>query len=83
MRVTQEVRCPNCGSYAERHYFVKTEITQTQCPTCDYLMINCSRTGKVVEAYAPGLYARRQRIAKYSLAEVFKRFPNRWRDWEI
>ncbi len=59
MQLTQKVRCPNCGSYAERLYFIKTDITQTQCPACDYLMINCSRTGKVVEAYAPGLYARR------------------------
>jgi len=59
MRITQEVRCPNCGSHAERLYSIKTHITQTQCPVCDYLMINCSRTGKVVEAYAPGLYAHR------------------------
>ena len=75
MRVTQEVRCPNCGSYAERHYYVKTEITQTQCPTCDYLMINCSRTGKVVEAYAPGLYARRQSVAQEDLAPVWAISP--------
>ncbi|TAE54161.1 MAG: replication restart DNA helicase PriA, partial [Nostocales cyanobacterium] len=33
--------------------------TRTQCSTCDYLMINCTRTGRVVEAYAPGIYARR------------------------
>lgn len=59
MRVIQEVRCPNCGSHAERFYFTKTFLTQTQCPVCDYLMINCSRTGKVFEAYAPGIYARR------------------------
>jgi Zn finger protein HypA/HybF involved in hydrogenase expression len=59
MRITQEVRCPNCGSYAERHHFTNTHITQTQCPACDYLMVNCSLTGKVVEAYAPGIYARR------------------------
>lgn len=59
MQITQKVRCPNCGSYAERLYFAKTFITQTQCPVCDYLMINCSRTGKVVEAYAPGIFAQR------------------------
>ncbi|HEY9891114.1 MAG TPA: replication restart DNA helicase PriA [Candidatus Sericytochromatia bacterium] len=59
MRITQEVRCPNCGSHAERLYFIKTDLTKTQCPACDYLMINCSRTGRVVEAYAPGIYARR------------------------
>ncbi len=59
MKITQKVRCPNCGSHAERHFFQTTHITQTQCPVCDYLMINCSRTGKVVEAYAPGIYAHR------------------------
>lgn len=59
MQITQQVRCPNCGNYAHRQYFTKTHIMQTQCPDCDYLMINCSRTGKVVEAYAPGIYARR------------------------
>ncbi len=59
MRVTQKVHCPNCGSQAERHYFLNTQIVQTQCSVCDYLMINCSKTGKVVEAYAPGIYAHR------------------------
>jgi hypothetical protein len=59
MQITQKVRCPNCGSHAERHYFQKSELIQTQCRTCDYLMINCSRTWKVVEAYAPGIYAHR------------------------
>lgn len=58
MQIKQEVRCPNCGSHAERHYFLKSNLTRTQCPVCDYLMINCSRTGKVIEAYAPGIYAR-------------------------
>lgn len=59
MQIKQTIHCPNCGSHAERIYHTKTQITQTQCPVCDYLMINCSRTGKVVEAYAPGLYAHR------------------------
>ncbi|AFZ18170.1 hypothetical protein [Allocoleopsis franciscana] len=59
MKITQKVRCPNCGSHAERLFFQTTHITQTQCPACDYLMINCSRTGRVVEAYAPGIYAHR------------------------
>ncbi len=52
------VCCPNCGSKAERKYFTDHEmgqITQTSCPVCDYLMVNCSQTGKVVEAYAPGI----------------------------
>jgi uncharacterized Zn finger protein len=54
----QKIRCPNCGSQGERHYVTSSQITRTQCQTCDYLMINCTRTGKVIEAYAPGVYAR-------------------------
>ncbi|HEY9651226.1 MAG TPA: replication restart DNA helicase PriA [Coleofasciculaceae cyanobacterium] len=59
MTLKHDIHCPNCGSKAERQYFTTTHLTQTQCPACDYLMINCSRTGKVIEAYSPGLYARR------------------------
>ncbi len=53
---SMEVRCPNCGSHAERHYLASEQVTRTQCPTCDYLMVTCSRTGRVIEAYAPGRY---------------------------
>jgi len=56
MRLSQKIHCPNCGSSAERHYISDTQLVRTQCPTCDYLMINCTRTGKVIEAYAPGIY---------------------------
>ncbi len=59
MQTVQSVRCPNCGSHAERHYLERDQLTRTQCPTCDYLMVMCSETGKVIEAYAPGIYARR------------------------
>ncbi len=59
MQIIQQIRCPNCGSHAERQLISNTQRMQTQCPTCDYFMINCSLTGKVVEAYAPGIYARR------------------------
>ncbi|MHC5825398.1 MAG: replication restart DNA helicase PriA, partial [Nostoc sp.] len=51
--------CPNCGSHAERYYISDSQLTRTQCPSCDYLMISCTRTGKVIEAYAPGIYAHR------------------------
>lgn len=54
MQTRQIVRCPNCGSHAQRN-FLANHITQTQCAVCDYLMVNCSLTGKVVEAYAPGI----------------------------
>nr|WP_239651682.1 replication restart DNA helicase PriA [Neosynechococcus sphagnicola] len=53
----QVVRCPNCGSVAERHHLTCQHLQRTQCPTCDYLMITCSETGRVIEAYAPGIRA--------------------------
>ncbi len=53
-----EICCPNCGNAkAERFHLAKEQLTRTQCPSCDYLMITCSQTGKVIEAYAPGIYA--------------------------
>ena len=58
IQTSQVVRCPNCGSEAERHHLTHSHLTRTQCQVCDYLMITCALTGKVVEAYAPGLYAR-------------------------
>jgi hypothetical protein len=59
MQIVQKVCCPNCGSGAERYYISDSQITRTQCATCDYLMISCTRTGKVIEAYAPGIFAKR------------------------
>ena len=56
MVTQQTIRCPNCGSFAKR--FHSEEHTRTQCRHCDYLMITCIRTGKVIEAYAPGLQYR-------------------------
>ncbi len=60
----QTVRCPNCGSSAQRRYFNSFEATyrscqgnqviQTECRACDYLMVMCSLNGSVVEAHAPG-----------------------------
>lgn len=54
----QAVRCPNCGSLAKREYITSSQIVRTQCPACDYLMILCSNTNKVIEAYAPGIPVR-------------------------
>jgi hypothetical protein len=63
----QLVRCPNCGSQAERHYFTSEEanyhtcprgqIIQTECSACDYLMVMCSRNAHIVEVHAPGISA--------------------------
>jgi transposase-like protein len=54
-QITQAIYCPNCGSPGERHYLLSRQLTRTQCPSCDYLMITCSVTGRVIEAYAPGI----------------------------
>ncbi len=51
----QQVRCPNCGSLAERLYFAGNGIVQTACPSCDYLLVSCTQTGRVFESYAPGI----------------------------
>lgn len=53
----QTIRCPNCGNFAERYHLAKSQLTQTQCPACDYLMVTCTQSGRVVEAYAPGIAA--------------------------
>ncbi|MFZ4676640.1 MAG: replication restart DNA helicase PriA [Nodosilinea sp.] len=53
----QQVHCPNCGHLAERHHINPDQLVRTQCGACDYLMITCARSGKVIEAYAPGLFA--------------------------
>ncbi|MEM9807227.1 MAG: replication restart DNA helicase PriA [Cyanobacteria bacterium P01_D01_bin.56] len=51
----QTIHCPNCGKFAERHHLNSQHLTRTQCSSCDYLMIVCKKTGKVIEAYAPGI----------------------------
>ncbi len=51
------IHCPNCGSLAERFHLQADGLLRTQCRACDYLMITCDKTGRVIEAYAPGLYA--------------------------
>lgn len=59
MKTVQAIYCPNCGGSAERHHLLTHQLTRTQCSHCDYLMITCARTGKVIEAYAPGIPAHR------------------------
>jgi hypothetical protein len=48
---SQTIRCSNCGNYAQRH-FVDRSIIRTSCQACDYLLVQCAKTGKVIEAYA-------------------------------
>ncbi len=57
----QIIRCPNCGSHAERHYILSSNWTRTECDKCDYLMVADTTSGRVIEAYAPGIYPHRLR----------------------
>lgn len=60
VEVVQTVRCPTCGSLAERRLLSTCQTSigeycvRTACETCDYLLIAGSLTGRVLEAYAPG-----------------------------
>ena len=70
MQIIQKIRCPNCGSDAAvRHHLLSNHLTRTECPSCDYLMVMCSHTGKVIEAYAPGI----DPTAMASLPEVVRK----------
>lgn len=51
----QKVNCPNCGCDAEKIKNFTKNITEIACPECDYLLVKYSDTGRVKEAYAPGL----------------------------
>lgn len=51
----ESIRCPNCGAIAERHHLSYLAQVKTQCEDCDYLLVICTRSGHVLESYAPGL----------------------------
>ena len=61
MDTIHAVSCSNCGSSATRRHFTSNEaiysccprgrVMQTECPVCDYLMVMCSLSGSVIEAY--------------------------------
>lgn len=55
MSIQQTIYCPNCGDRAKRFHCSETKIIRTSCHHCDYLLVQCSETGKVIEAYAPGI----------------------------
>ena len=65
MKTQQIVRCPNCGSMAQRYFWIDRPIhekcfrdnclTRIECLTCDYFLMTHSQTGKVIESYAPGI----------------------------
>mgnify|MGYP002654967889 FL=1 len=56
----QTIHCPNCGSHALRQQYVMENetITETACPVCDYLLVNCELTGRVMDSYLPLLKQR-------------------------
>lgn len=51
----ESIRCPNCGAIAERHHLAYLAQVKTQCEKCDYLLVMSTRSGQVLESYAPGL----------------------------
>ena len=55
MSVTQTIHCPNCGSFAEKYNNLESHIMRTTCNSCDYLLVQCSKTCRVIESYAPGI----------------------------
>jgi len=55
MSNTQTIHCPNCGNHARRRLFPQLQIAETACPVCDYLLVNCVKTGNVVDSYVPGV----------------------------
>ena len=77
----QTVRCPNCGSEAQRRYFKSNEaiysscsgnqIIQTECDQCDYLMVMCSLSGNIVEAHAPGIWTSTYQSQGNSLPAIY------------
>jgi predicted RNA-binding Zn-ribbon protein involved in translation (DUF1610 family) len=62
----ESIRCPNCGAIAERHHLSYLGQVKTQCEECDYLLVMCTRSSRVLEAYAPGLPSERQPIKPVS-----------------
>ncbi len=70
MQTSLSIHCPNCGRPAERHILHLDRISRTQCPSCDYLMVQCLDSGRVIEAYAPGLKQERQGLSLTSQLSV-------------
>jgi len=65
------VRCPNCGAIAERSH-TDANLLKIECHTCDYLIITCLHTGKVIEAYAPGINAQQPITGRITVQSGFE-----------
>jgi hypothetical protein len=59
----ESIRCPNCGEIAERHHLSYLAQVKTQCDRCDYLLVTCTRSGHVLESYAPGLPSEQKSVS--------------------
>lgn len=73
MRITHKICCPNCGDRADRDYLTNQQEIRTSCPSCDYLMVKCSQTGKVIEAYAPGIAWQAPATSSYEKLSVVRK----------
>ncbi|MCC0176277.1 hypothetical protein I4641_04715 [Waterburya agarophytonicola K14] len=74
MNRTYTVRCPDCGHLAIRSHLKRRvepksegaidETMATECPSCDYLLVTCSVSGKVLDAHSSttSVIARKQPI---------------------
>ncbi len=65
---SQQVRCPHCGAIADRYFLDISQfseqivqrcaaddfVTRTVCDHCDYLMVLCTKSDAVLEAYMAG-----------------------------
>lgn len=69
-----EIRCPNCGSVAQRllsdrlpvgYKCPEQQVAQTECPACDYFIAICWQNGAVLEAYAPGTQGKKSAVIPY------------------
>lgn len=70
MQPVETVHCPNCGSFAERRYSPTQQRIHTACDQCDYLLVTCAWSGRVFEAYAPGIPAGTPTIQPAALTQL-------------
>ena len=54
MTKTQTIYCPNCGEQATET-IVDRSTKRISCESCDYLLVQCLKTNRVIESYAPGI----------------------------
>lgn len=80
MAIIQTVRCPNCGSLAERRQLTLLSQIKTECEACDYLMVTCARTGRVVEAYAPGLHSSKLIVGQAKEGHLLKKLSEIYKE---